>query len=742
MQIRPVALAAALFASGALAQAPVLPGGEKGPTTIDAERIDGVSDLEVSAQGKAEIRRDDTTIFGERLRFNREFERFEADGGARLEFGSDRFFGPRLRYNAQDGTGEFIEPSYVIQRDPPARGSAERIDLLGPDHYRMKNGTFTTCEPGRDDWYLQARELELDYTKQEGSLRGAKLRFFDTTILSVPWLNFSLDNQRKSGFLVPRFGRSTRRGFEVSAPYYWNIAPEMDATITPVLMSKRGAQLQSDFRYIGRNYFGEARLEHMPEDRELGRSRTGFNLLHQQQITPHLFGRLDLNKVTDDRYFVDLSSRVNQISTGYLMRDAYLSYGNSLFGGTTTYSAFFRLQRFQTLQDPLAPIISPYHRVPQVNLHVVRNDIGGLVDLAVPAEFVRFTHPTLVRGQRTVLNPTLAMPLLAPGYFVTPKLGLRNVNYRLEQTALGQPDRQSSTIPWMSVDAGLTFDRPVRWFGQKLTQTLEPRAFYLRAPYRDQSQAPLFDTGLFDLNYASIFTENRFAGGDRFGDANQLTLAVTTRVLGESGQELFRALVGQRFYFADERVGLTAASPLRTHGTSDLLASVGGQLGKDWSFDTGMQFNPRESRAERYSASLRYAPEIAKVLNLSYRFNRDILRQVDVSGQWPIAPGWYGVGRMNYSFKDRLVLEGLGGIEYNAGCWVFRAVARRIQAAVQTTATELLFQLEFNGLGELGSGDALTLLKRTVPGYSQTNPSDRALAPPSLQRRLPYEQVF
>lgn len=741
MQPRFVALAAAFLASGALAQAGGAPaGGDKGPTTIDAERIEGVSDLEVNAQGRAEVKRDDTTIFGEVLRFNREFDRFEADGGARFEFGADRFFGPRMRYNAGDGTGVFESPSYRLERDPPGRGSAERIELLGPERYRVTKGTYTTCQPGRDDWYLEVGELDLDYEEDVGRARSAKLRFFDTTVLNLPWMSFSLDRQRKSGFLVPSYARSTRRGYEVSIPYYWNIAPEMDATLTAVMMSDRGAQLKTDYRYIGHTYSGEVKFEHLLEDKELKKSRTGFSLLHQQQITPQLFGRLDLNKVTDDRYFVDLSSRVNQAWTGNLQREGSLSYGGDLFG--LSYGASLRLQRFQTLQDPLAPVGIPYHRVPQLNLHATRNDIGGIADFQLPAEYVRFTHPTLVEGQRTLFNPSVSFPLLAPGYFVTPKLGVRHVKYTLERAGPGQAGIQSSTAPWLSVDSGLIFDRPVTWFGENLTHTLEPRAFYVRIPYRDQSQMPVFDTGLYELNYASIFTENRFAGGDRIGDANELTLAATTRLLGANGQELFRALLGQRFYFQDERVGLAPGSPLRTHRRSDVLASVSGQVGRHWSFETAMQFNPREERAERYSAAVRYSPEIAKVLNLSYRFNRNILRQVDVSGQWPIAPGWFGIGRLNYSFPDRLVLEGLAGVEYNAGCWVFRAVARRIQAAVQTTSTELLFQLEFNGFGQFGTGDALTLLQRTVPGYAQTNPSDRSLVPPSLQRRLPYEQVY
>ena len=743
--VRAALIAAALAALPLHAQAPAKPAPaapvkEKGPTTIDAERIDGVSDLEMSARGKAEVRRDDTVIFGEQLRYNREFERFEADGGARLERGVDRFFGPRLRYNAQEGTGEFETPRYLIDRDPPARGSAELIEFLGPNRYRMTKGTFTTCEPGREDWRMEADQLELDYEAKEGVARGARLRFFDTTILNVPWMPFSLENQRKTGFLTPTYLRSTRRGLGVGVPFYWNIAPEMDATLTPSYMTKRGAELKTNYRYMGAAHMGEVNYEYLPQDKQLNRSRSGLGILHRQHITPALSTNIDLNRVSDHRYFVDLGTRVQQVSTGNLQRLMQLNYGFSALGlGVGTG---FTIQRFQTLQDPLSPSGIPYHRVPQFTVGTGKNDIAGLADASIGAEYVRFVHPTLVQGQRVQVNPVVSVPLLAPGYFITPQFGMRYVNYNLDRTAPGQNDKQSTTIPWMSLDAGMIFDRPVKWFGASLSQTLEPRMYYVRVPYKDQSQMPIFDTGQQDFNYASIFTENRFAGGDRFGDASQLTVLATSRLVGDGGQELLRAAVGQRYYLKNERLALTPTTPLRTVDSSDILASVGGRLAQFWTFDTTMQYNPHETRAERYSASVRYAPEIAKVMSLSYRFNRDVLRQIDASGQWPVAPGWYGIGRFNYSFRDKLLLEGLAGLEYNAGCWVFRTFARRIQAATQTTSTEVLVQIEFNGLGQIGSDDTPILLKRYVPGYAQTNPLDKNLVPPSMRPRLPFEQVF
>ncbi|MEO8145037.1 MAG: LPS-assembly protein LptD, partial [Betaproteobacteria bacterium] len=344
---------------------------------------------------------------------------------------------------------------------------------------------------------------------------------------------------------------------------------------------------------------------------------------------------------------------------------------------------------------------------------------------------------------RIAFNPTLAAPFLAPGYFLTPTLGMRYADYRLTHVAAGQAENQTISLPWLSVDGGMTFDRGVNWFGQALTQTFEPRLFYVNAPFRDQSRVPLFDTGLPDFNSSQIFTENRFSGNDRFGDANQLTVAASSRLVTPNGEELLRATLGQRYYFSDERVGLTPTSVLRTRGQSDILASLGGRLSRDFSFDSAIQYNPQLSRPERYSVAARYAPEIAKVVSASYRFNRDTnLKQVDIAGQWPVAPGWYAMGRWNYSLSESRLLEGIAGLEYNAGCWVFRGAFQRLQAAVQTTSTGIFFQLEFNGFGGLGSDEIVQLLKRSVPGYAITNPTQGALVPPSLQRRLPFEQTF
>jgi LPS-assembly protein len=380
--------------------------------------------------------------------------------------------------------------------------------------------------------------------------------------------------------------------------------------------------------------------------------------------------------------------------------------------------------------------------VPQINVSTGLNDVGGVLDTTLPGEYVRFVHPTLQQGSRISASPTVSAPIISPGAFITPKAGLRYAGYELDNAPAGSPGRPAVAIPWMSLDTGLIFDRDTRFFGENLTQTLEPRLFYVAIPYRNQDAIPVFDTGLADFNFPQLFTENRFAGGDRFGDANQLTSVLTTRFLSSGGQEALRATVGQINYFSDERVGLTPTSPLRTYRTSDLLASLGGRPFRSWTFDTTVQYNRRDDLPQRYTAAARYSPETAKVLSASYRFNQGTLKQIDISGQWPIATGWYAVGRYNYSLLDKRLVDGVGGLEYNAGCWVFRAVFQRIQAAAQVSSTAFFFQLEFTGVGQIGTDEVISLLKRNVSGYSITNPRDPTLAPPSARKPLPFEQIY
>jgi LPS-assembly protein len=716
----------------------------QGPTTIDAEKIEGVSELEVTARGRVELRREDLTIYSEFLRYNQEFGRVEADGGVRLQGGIGRFTGARLRFNTRDNTGVVEDAKYLVDSYPPARGGADRIEILGEDRLRLGNASYTTCRPENRGWVIEAGELDLDFAAEEGSARDTRLRVADTTVLSLPYLSFPLQNRRKTGFLAPYYTQNTRRGLEIGTPFYLNLAPERDLTLTPVFMSKRGEQLKGSFNYLGESYQGRLHAEYLPRDEVLDRQRSGYSFQHDQDFAPNLKLKVDMNKVSDDSYLVDFATNVRAISRGNLSREGLLSFTPTVFG-MPSY-VVVRAQKFQTLLDPLAPTTNPYGRLPQISFGTAKTDLAGRFDLALAGEYAKFVNNSMVEGGRTSLTPSASMPLVAPGYFLTPRIGMHYAHYNLENTALGQDKGQSVRVPWGSVDGGLIFERGTTLLGESHRQTLEPRVYYVKAPFRDQSAVPLFDTTLADLNYTQLFSENRFVGGDRFGDTSRLTVAATSRILGEQGQEKFRATLGQLYYLDNERVTLNAATPApgKGKGRGDILGSVGASM-QAWSLDSTIQYDPRSPRVERFGATARYAPEIAKVLNVTYRYNADpsnLIKQMDLSGQWPIGAGWYAVGRYNYSFLDGRIVEALAGLEYSAGCWVFRAVAQRLQARTETTSTGIFLQIELTGVGQIGASDIADLLKRNVAGYARINPSDPSLLPQSLRPRLPFEQIY
>jgi LPS-assembly protein len=703
------------------------PGLSNAPITISADRMEGYANLEASASGNAELQQEDVSIHADRLLYLYANDEVQASGGVRLVRGGDRLSGTGLRLRVHDNIGQFDHAEYEFSRPGRggfapvrARGTADVIKLEGKDKYHMENATFSTCKPGNDDWYLKVSELDLDMTRNLGKAQSGKLVFKDVPIFYVPWLDFPLHNERKSGLLPPTIGSSNKSGVEIAIPYYFNLAPNRDLTIVARELSKRGLQLGAQLRYLGATYDGDARIEHM-DDRLANISRFAAILQHNQRFSSNLTGYLNLNKVSDDNYFRDLSSRINITSQTTLPRDGMLTYNGGWWVATA------RAQRFQTLQDPSNPVTEPYGRVPQFTLNATRQYAGGM-DLALASEFVKFYHSTQVTGSRLTIYPSASLPLITPSAYLTPKLGIHDTNYSLTRNPTDSPDSIHRALPIASVDSGLTFERDTEFRGQSFRQTLEPRLYYLYVPFRDQSNIPLFDTDQADFNYAQIFSENIFSGGDRIADANQLTLAATTRLLAPaSGQEVLKATVGQRYYFKAQQVTLNSTTPTRSDNTSDFLAAVSGQIASNWTLESALQYNPQRKFLDRLGIGTRFQPETAKVLNLGYRFTRGTLNQIDLSAQWPLGGGWYGVGRYNYSLRDNRLVESLGGFEYNAGCWISRIVLQRFATSTGNFTSAVFVQLELNGLSRIGS-NPLETLKRNIPGYgrlNQTGPDTR-----------------
>ena len=709
-----------------------------GPRIIAADSIDGVNEKSVSAKGNVSLTQGNMALTAERLDYDQTTDTALAPGRVSINRDGDVVTGSDLKLKVEAEIGRMGDPTFFFSKsaDRPAqrfeaRGGAKRMDFEGPDQERLYDAFYTTCKLDESDWYLRVSELSLDRTRNIGTGYSAVVEFKGVPILYMPYMTFPLNSDRKSGFLAPTIGTSSSSGIEIAVPYYWNIAPNIDATITPKIFSRRGLQLGAEVRYLNRDYLGQIDTEYLPGDRLAERDRYLASVRHYQNLgkwlAPGWSASINAQKVSDDNYFRDLSTRINNTAQTNLPRDLALTYASD-YGNLTG-----RYLSFQTLQDPTADrILAPYRLAPQITFNARPNRWNGF-ELNTTGEFTAFEHPTLVSGRRWLVYPSLSYPITRPYGFITPKLGFHATRYDLTGNTSGY-EGGTRTLPILSVDSGLAFERPASFFGQSITQTLEPRLFFLSVPFRDQSKLPLFSTAETDFSFAQIFNENLFVGGDRISDARQVTAAVTTRFIENlTGIERLRAAIGQRYYFSPQRVTLSSNELRGISGTpsgdisrSDFLAALSGQVSDSWTLDSGFQYSASARQFQKTNVSARYNAEGGRLLNFSYRFTRDSLKQIDISTQWPfgrVAPAWTLLARANYSLRDARLIEGLLGVEYNQGCWEFRLVAHRFATAAEKYSNSIQFQLELKGLSKLGI-NPLETLRQNISGYRRSE--DRA----------------
>jgi LPS-assembly protein len=705
------------------------------PVTMMAEEFTGRPDRELNLYRNVEITRGATGITADTACYRRVEDEVTAEGNINMWRFGDRYKGDALQLNLETGRGWVRNPAYHLHLNN-AQGTAQRIDFLGEDQAVVVEGTYSTCEGPDPAWYLKSSSLRLDQGRDIGTAGKTVVYFKGVPILGTPALSFSLSGARRSGWLPPTIGFGSKGSAEVMVPYYFNIAPNRDLTLFPRYIFDRGLQLGATGRYIGETsaglYNGETHIEVLPNDRLAHRDRWWIDTLHSQQLAPGWTFGWNAHGASDNEYPSDFSRTVAASAERQLLRELRTDYYGQYWSLTT------RVQSYQVLQDPasaLRPELTvprPYDRLPQVNFHTGRYDVLGGFDWSLDAEAVRFSHPTdtLVQGNRANLLGQVSYPIVRPGWFFTPKLLVHATKYNLDNN-FGNDGSQrnniSRVLPTVSLDSGLVFERDASLFGRASTQTLEPRLFYVRTPYKDQSDIPNFDTAVAGFNYAQLFTENRFVGADKVSDANQLTAALVSRFIEADGIERLRLVVGNRYYFSDPRVRLDPTEkPNVTR--SDALLAASGRISESWSFDSGVQYDAQARSLYSMNYGAQWNPAPMKVLNAEYRYQRDTLgtasgfRNVDVSGQWPLSDRWYGVTRVSYSMRDRKLLESLIGLEYKADCWVFRVGAQRFVTAAQTTSTPVFFQLELSGLSGLGLGNnPLETFKRSIPGYTRLN---------------------
>ena len=707
------------------------------PILLRARELRGRPDIDAEAEGDVEFRRGGVVIRADRLTYDQAEDLARATGHVVVSRDGNVFSGPELQLRVERFEGFFRTPTYRFARTG-AGGKAGRIEFIDDQRAMATDSTYSSCTADSDDsdpvWILRMRELRIDNETNEGVARDAVLRFYGVPILASPVLSFPLSEERKSGFLPPSVGLDSRSGLQLAIPYYWNIAPNRDATFTFSESVRRGPALDTEFRYLEPGYAGELNLKVMPHDAVADRSRYSLRLDHEGTLPFGAYTQLKVLRVSDDDYWKDFPRELKTSTPRLLQTDLLVSRP---FGDWSTYA---RVERWQVLQtaDPATRIVSPYERAPQIGARYTAPWGGGLV-AAFETEFNRFSNPddSALMARQTGLRlhalGSVARPFFSPGWTLTPKVSFNAASYAVDEPLAGGRRSASRVVPTFSVDSAWTLEREATFFGRSVRQTLEPRLLYVNTPYRRQGDLPNFDAAAKDFNFDSIFTENTFSGVDRVSDSHQLTAGVTSRVLDPlTGAEALRLGIVQRYLFRDQRI--TPDEQPLTARFSDVLVLGSTSLVPSWTFDTSAQYNTTTHRVERSIAGFRYSPGPYRTVGLTYRLARGLSEQVELGWQWPIygpappaereraaASGrcggtLYSVGRVNYSTRDSRLTDSIVGFEYDAGCWIGRLVAERLSTGRSEATTRLLVQLELVGLSRLGS-NPLKVLKDNVPGY-------------------------
>ena len=670
---------------------------------------------EARFSGNVVVTKGDQLLEADRITYNNRDETIDADGSVFYQSPGLLVSGNSARMDMAENKGSLKDAEYRLPKRR-GRGSASQAEIVGPNQSHYKNISYTTCRPGNDSWVLEAAELDINTEEGVGVARDTVFRFKGVPFFYLPYASFPIDDRRKTGFLVPTVGSSSETGADVSIPYYINIAPDMDATITPRIMSKRGLMLGGEFRYLTDSYHGETRLEILPDDKERGSNensaRGAFSYTGHGYLSPRLVVDANINYASDHDYFEDLGDSLAVSSSRYLERRGDLRY----YGDD--WNILARAQYYQTIDETILRADRPYARLPQVLFRYEKPDqIAGLT-LHMDAEYVYFDRDETVRGHRVDFNPAVSLPMRNSWGYVTPKLGVRYTSYDLKDQVAGMSDSPDRTTSTFSLDSGLYFER----VGESTTTSLEPRMFYLYTPKENQNDIPIFDTAEYDFSFYNLFLENRFSGSDRVSDANQLTLALTSRTFSNNtGAESFRFSLGEIFYLEDREVQLPGVATIKD-SSSATVGQIAMQLSQNWSTQADLEWdhNRGGDKTTQSAIHLRYDDDNKTQLNLGYRYARDVFEQTDVSFRLPITSRLNAVGRWDYSLRYDKTMEAFAGLEYSTCCWAFRAVGRHYINDIDADAnTAFYLQLELKGLTSIGNKVG-EFLEDNLLGYSKT----------------------
>jgi LPS-assembly protein len=747
------------------------PANTEQPTDIEGDQLGGTEAMP-QFQGNVALRRGDQFLGTKKLTYDSSTGKYVAEGDVRYQDSGMRMLADRAEGDQNADTHNVQNVRYQLMSHR-GNGGAEHIEMHGSQG-SLYGASYSTCPPDDRRWELRAQRIDVDTDAGTGVARNATLRIGRVPVLYVPWFPFPIDERRRTGLLSPSVALSNRNGFDYRQPYYINLAPNYDATLTPRLMTQRGLQLGAQFRYLtytGRGVFDFAFLpndkltdrerqeeidDRVPEDNRRKDNRGFFRFVGSQNVNKTWQARANLNWISDPRYLEDFSNSLNGLSP--------FSIGSvvGLFGRGQYWDAAFTADYNQLADHTLPRATLPFNRIPRAYANW-EQPLTPWLNAGINAEAVRFQHPVKPGGSRIDLKPFISVPLEGSSWYITPTLAWRYTAYQLDgeladQLALSQAraafgvrptadqiaafrnSTPSRSLPVASLDAGLYFDRDAIWGGQRYLQTLEPRLFYLRAPYQNQSDLPLFDTRALTFSWGQLFRDNRYTGADRQTDANQLTMALTTRLIRQSdGKEKLSASIGQIKYFNPSRVTVPGEVTVGG-GSSAWVADANWSVNDRWTIGGSYQWDPKFRRQDLASLHTRFLVGDDGVINLGYRYRRNLLKQVDLSFLYPVSNAWSIVGRYYYSlYRNDLrnevpqLLEGILGVQWDSCCLAVRVVGRRYIGSRDVLDPEanlhntIQVEFELKGLGSAGP-DTASRLRRAILGYYR---EDLYLVPPS-----------
>ena len=674
----------------------------------------------------------------------------ELEGNIRLRQPGLAIGANRANFSQSDGSAELLDTSYVLF-EQAARGTAEKIIFRNADgSLSITEGSYTVCEPGDNTWLLIGQNIELNQQTGRGVARNVVLQIKDIPILPIPYISFPINDERSSGWLSPSIGNTQEGGFEISAPYYFNLAPNYDATLTPRLMTERGLMLSVEARHLGDKSNNTLGFSYLADDSQFDAAtvsvpltqsppqseRWQINYVGAAELNDAWSASADFSAISDLDYYQDFGNNgLTTNSRSYLYRQGEINYQQ------TDWQLQAQLQSYQLIDQSLNSLDKPFSSLPRINLDYGKQADSGLV-YGLDAEYVYFDrnfdastfsqaqidNGVLLSGQRLSLEPTLAWNKQAPGLFFNPELKYKYASYQLDEQAIGNPDQPERGIFVGQIDSGLIFDKALEFNGNEYTQTLEPRLYYLYSEYEDQSDIPLFDTANLTSGYNQLFREDRFSGKDRIGDSNQLTLALSSRILNNKGQEKAHISLGQIYYFEDRRVGLAPLTTPLQQSSASIVGDFSYNFSENWRIRAFNEWNTDNDSLNNGSFQFRYQSDINHILNLSYRYRKSPnlpgqIKQTDISAIWPLSDNLKFIGRWNYDHEYNQDLETIIGLEYSNCCWDMRVVARKwidnteIAGPFTQNNSGVFLQFELKGLGNILGGNIDSLIGESITGF-------------------------